>query len=148
MLCLFADCAGCSTASVSVLLGCVHCMLLWSCTLLLMILVGVHVAFWKSREFPTQGGQSLSHLPGLSPQDRVFLGCDCMDKHTNRCFNQVGLSSSSNVDFSKVKQFLGNSHVHVHDANIPLHNLFELDQLVPGCLQAALLPRTKAVHKQ
>lgn len=57
----------------------------------------------QGREFPTQGAQAWSHLPGLSRQDRVFLGCDCMDKHTNSCFSQAGLSLSSNVDFSKVK---------------------------------------------
>lgn len=30
----------------------------------------------------------------------------------------------------------------------PLHNRFKLEQLVPGCLQAALLPRTDADRKQ
>lgn len=36
-------------ASASILQVCVQCMLLWPCTLLLMILVRVHVAFLKSR---------------------------------------------------------------------------------------------------
>lgn len=37
---------------------------------------------------------------------------------------------------------------HVHAGNIPLHNLFNLEWLVPGCLQAALLPRAEAHHRQ
>lgn len=100
-----ADCAGCSMASVSVLQVCVQCMLLH--TLAhdsgdgLCCLSEEH-----SKEFPTQGAQAWSHLPGLSRQDRVCLEYDCMHKHTNMCFSQVGLSSSSNVDFSELKQFL------------------------------------------
>lgn len=99
------DCAGFSMASVLVLQVCVRCMLLH--TLAhdsdegLCCLSEEH-----SKEFPTQRTQAWSHLPGLSRQDRVCLGHDCTNKHTNMCFSQVGLSSSSNVDLSKVKQFL------------------------------------------
>lgn len=50
--------------------------------------------------------------------------------------------------FQLSEAFPTRTHAHVHTENIPLHNQFNLERLVPGCLQAALLPRAEAHHRQ
>lgn len=77
-------------ASVSVLQVCVQCMLLWSCTLLLMILMRGLVAFLKSRaesfqpkeleatfmDFPCSTGFFWGVIAGISIQIGVSAKLD------------------------------------------------------------------------
>lgn len=150
LLCLFADCTGCSVANASVLQVCVQCMLLWPCTLLLMILVRVHVAFLKSRaeSFQPKAHKLEATFLDFPGRTECFWGVIAWINTQTGVSAKLDWALAAMWTSAKWNSSYENSCVHVHDANIPLHNLLELEQLVPGCLQAALLPRTNAGHKQ